>query len=86
MMMYNYACFVTVDGSEPAYGSVGYFKFSWSNECICTIVMAKVRLTPLNRTSLKTIPHIELNAAKLDVYLYLKITSEIDFQSNSVYF
>ena len=53
------------DGSKSAYGAIAYLRLSDSSSVCCSIVMAKVRLTPLNRSSLKTIPKIELNAAKV---------------------
>ena len=40
--------------------------------------MAKGRLTPISRSSLKTTPRIELNAAKLRVELYLQLKNELD--------
>ena len=50
--------------------------------------MAKTKLTPLNRSSLKTIPRIELNAAKMAVSLYLKLKQELcsDINIDSVTF
>lgn len=69
------------DGSEVAYGSVAYLRCIRDNNISSEIIMAKVRMTPLNRDSLKTIPRIELNAAKLAVSLYLKLKSEIDTYS-----
>ena len=49
--------------------------------------MSKSRLTPLDRKSLKTVPRIELNAAKLGVLLYEKIKEELPLQNvSSTYF
>ena len=50
------------------------------------MVMAKVHLTPLSRSSISTLPGIELNVAKLVVELRLRIVSEIQFHFGSVYF
>ena len=44
--------------------------------------MVKARMTPLNRNSLKTIPRIELNAARLAVCLYLKLKTELEIEFN----
>ena len=75
------------DGSEVAYGCVAYLRYEYFDGTLSSnIVMAKVRLTPLNRTSLKTIPRIELNAAKLAVSLYLKIVSELEIKIDRVMF
>lgn len=52
----------------------------------CSIVMATVPLTHLNKSSLRTVPRIERNAARLAVELYQKIVSEIQFNYNSIYF
>lgn len=53
------------DGSEVAYGAVAYLRFEYANGDVeATIVTSKSRLTPLNRSSMKTIPRIELNSAK----------------------
>lgn len=79
---------VFADGSEIAYGAVAYLRYESSFEVVTNIVMAKSRLTPLSRNSLKTIPRIELNAAKLAAQLYEKIKSELKsyLTLNSVYF
>ena len=49
---------------------------------------SKSRLTPIDRTSLKTIPRIELNATKVGVVLYQQLTRELTNISvtNGVYF
>ena len=39
--------------------------------------MAKAHLTPISRGALKTVPRIELNAAKVAVVLYQKIIKEL---------
>ena len=69
---------IFADGSNTAYGAVGYIRQVTDNHnTIVNIVMAKSRLTPLNRSSLKTTPRIELNAAKLALSLEEKLKSEI---------
>ena len=66
------------DGSNIAYGAVAYLRHTYISDVISTsIVMAKSKLTPLNRTSLKTVPRIELNAAKLAVQLYETLNIEL---------
>ena len=79
---------VFTDGSEIAYGAVAYLRYEDSSNKIHTsIIMSKSRLTPLDRKSLKTVPRIELNAAKLGVMLYEKIKEELPLQNvSSTYF
>ena len=68
---------IFADGSNTAYGAVGYIRHETENHItIVNIAMAKSRLTPLNRSSLKTTPKIELNAAKLAVILDEKLKSK----------
>lgn len=74
------------DGSETAYGSVAYVRCAKNGLIHTNIVMAKVRLTPVNRTSLKTVPRIELNAAKTAVSLYLKLSLELELKFDDVMF
>ena len=75
------------DGSETAYGACAYFRFSsFDGVVVCSLVMSKVRLTPLKKGSLRTIPRIELNSAKLAVQLYLKLKNEVTYEINSTYF
>lgn len=75
------------DGSELAYGSVCYLRIVDRNNGVnCSIVMAKVRLTPLDRASLKTVPRIELNAAKLSVLLYEQIRDKLDILIDDVFY
>ena len=75
-----------VDGSETGYGAVSYFKFLNTNCTKTSFVASKSRLTPLNNSTLRTIPRIELGAAKLGVELSLKICEEIYFDVNKHYF
>ena len=75
----NVQLHIFADGSEIAYGTVAYLRQEDSVEEISTsVVYAKARLTPLNRSSLKTTPRIELNAAKLAVILYNQIKKEFE--------
>ena len=74
------------DGSELAYGSVAYLRFVSGPEVQCCITMAMVRLVPLKKGSLKTIPRIELNAAKLSVSLFLKLKRELCLKLSRVFF
>ena len=66
------------DGSMICYGAVAYLRVVTKDQVKCSIVMAKARLTPLNKSSLKTVPRIELNSAKIAISLYQKIINEID--------
>ena len=71
------------DGSEKAYGAVAYARCLEDDGIVhCNIIMAKSRLVPLKKNTLKTIPRIELNAARLavQVYLILKRELTISFQ------
>lgn len=75
------------DASEVAFGSVGYLRCEDQNGKVqVSIVMAKVRLTPLNRAALKTVPRIELAAARLSVELYIKLNAELHIKFDNVYF
>ena len=69
---------IFADGSEVAYGSVAYFRFEYKNGTVSSaIIMSRARLTPIDKKSLKTVPRIELNAAKLAVKLYETIYREL---------
>lgn len=75
------------DGSMIAYGAVAYLRFEDHFGAVyCSIVMAKARLTPLNRASLKTVPRIELNAAKIAVSLQQRISTELEIKIDRVFF
>lgn len=66
------------DGSEAAYGAVSYVKITSSDDSICTMIVAsKSRVTPLNNSTLKTIPRIELAAAKLATELSNRVKEEL---------
>ena len=74
------------DGSEKAYGCVTYAKCFHSDDTVSTsIIASKSRLTPLNNTTLKTIPRIELCAAKLSVELAIKVKSELNEDATCVF-
>ena len=67
------------DGSLTAYGAVAYIRqIDSDGDIFVSIVMSKSRLTPLNRSSLKTTPRIELNAAKIGACLYQQISQELN--------
>jgi len=74
------------DGSEVAYGAVAYLRFTCKTAIVCRIVMSRVRQTPLNRTSLATVPRIELNSAKIAVELYLKLKSSLSLSIRETLF
>ena len=75
------------DGSMTAYGAVAYLRVKdcYSN-ITCSILMAKSRLTPIGKSSLKTVPRIELNAAKTAVILHQKIMQEMTVILTDVFF
>ena len=78
---------IFADGSELAYGCVAYLRITdVDGKVKSNILLAKVRLVPLKQNSLKTIPRIELNAAKLAVILYKKIEVESNFKFSKVHF
>lgn len=69
---------IFTDGSEVAYGAVAYLRYKDRDNNINTsIVLSKSRLTPIDRKSLKTVPRIELNAAKLGVIVLELIREEL---------
>ena len=78
---------IFADGSETAYGCVAYVRFLY-NDCSCssTVLASKSRLTPLNNSTLKTVPRIELCSAKLGVELSVKIIKELDYNFDNVKF
>ena len=82
----NVELHIFADGSQLAYGCVAYLRFENATEVKCTLAMAKVRLVPLKKGSLKTIPRIELNAAKLAVILFLKLDKELNLPFRCIYF
>ena len=79
------ALHIFCDGSLTAYGAAAYLRCSRSISS-CSIVLARVRLMPPSRASLRYVRHIELNAAKIGVELYLRIICEINYDVASVWF
>ncbi len=74
------------DGSKIAYGVVAYIRFVLNeSKFYCSSLMAKVRLTPLNNT-LKTIPRIELNAARLAITVQQILHRELELKIDAEYF
>lgn len=73
------------DGSQVAYGAVTYLKFCGGNTKT-SLLFAKARVTPLNNSTLKTIPRIELCAAKLAVESANKVRRELDLAIHRQYF
>jgi transposase InsO family protein len=70
---------VFCDGSETAYGAVAYLRYiTHKSVALSPPVFAKARLTPLNNTTLRTIPRIELCAAKLAVEIASILTNEME--------
>ena len=75
------------DGSLIAYGAVAYIRcIDVLGHIQSTIVMSRVRLTPINNSSLKTVPRIELNAARLAVYLEQIIRAELKLKVDKTVF
>ena len=75
------------DGSETAYASVAYIRFISEIGLIhCVPLLAKVRLNPLCNNTFKTIPRIELNAAKLSIILQQILREELDYSIDSYYY
>ena len=52
---------IFADASEKAYGAVAYIKTINNGNISCNFMLAKSRLTPINKPSL-TIPRLELEA------------------------
>lgn len=80
---------IFTDGSETAYGSVAYLKFIYGpldSDVSVSLVASKSRLTPLNNSTLKTVPRIELCSAKLGVELSCKLKEEFTYKIDSEYF
>jgi hypothetical protein len=72
---------VFCDGSETAYGAVAYLRME-SDSCIqvSSPIMAKSRLSPINNTTLKTVPRIELCGARMGVIILLTLKEELDLE------
>ena len=73
------------DGSETAYGCVAYTNFRYVDGTLsCSLVASKSRLTPLNNSTLKTVPRIELCGAKLAVELAVKLIKEFTYTFDNI--
>ena len=78
---------IFADGSEVAYGCVAYTNFVYeSGEISSSLLASKSRLTPLNNSTLKTVPRIELCSAKLAVEFSLKLVKELEYKFSSINF
>ena len=76
---------IFTDGGELAFGSVAFLRFGCEKDLNhVSLACSKSRLTPLNNKTLKTIPRIELCAAKLGVELSLKLQGEFRFEFSQV--
>ena len=74
------------DGSLTAYGAVAYLRtVGLDGNVSCKLIMAKVRQTPIDNGSLRTVPRIELNAAKVAVLLGVTIKKDILDSSRIIY-
>ena len=75
------------DGSNISYGCVAFLRTRMQDGSIYTnIVSACARMTPINRTSLRTTPRIELNSCKLSVCLLKRIVDELDIRIDKRFF
>ena len=71
------------DGSEEAYGCAAYVRWQLGDGSFwCSLIMAKSRISPLNRVS---IPQMELNGAVMNKRIREVITSESRFQFEKVH-
>ena len=77
---------IFVDGSESAYGTAAYLRTSSGTQHTSTLLASKGRVTPLNNSTLKTIPRVELSSAKLGVELALKLRAELSIKLDSVFY
>jgi hypothetical protein len=75
------------DGSETAYGAIAYMRSVAQDGTVSIApILAKVRLTPLANTALKTIPRIELNAARISIILKQILDRELKLPIDKEYF
>ena len=76
------------DGSEVAYAAIAYLRFSFYelDRHTCYFVAAKTCLVPLKTSAMRTIPRIELSAAKLATILSLSIRRELEYNIDRVIF
>ena len=72
------------DASEQAYGCVSYLRLIDKDfNCHCSIVLAKCRLTPIQRV---TVPRLELNAATLSIKHDQVLRQELRLNQVASYF
>ena len=71
------------DASEKANGAVAYIKTINNGNVNCNFVLAKSRLTPINKPSL-TIPRLELEAALIAARLVKIIVQEIKITVSNI--
>lgn len=77
---------IFADGSEKAYAAVAYLRYEGpGSRYHCSLVAALGRLVPLGNNVLKTIPRIELNAAKLAVILMRKLQVNMDLEIDKTF-
>ena len=72
---------IFADASEKAYGAVAYIKAI--NNVSCNFVLAKSRLTPINKPSL-TIRRLELEAALIVARRFKTIVQEIKIPVSNI--
>ena len=78
---------VFCDGSLTAYCAVAYERWiDCYGEIACGLIASKTRQTPVAGGVCRTIPRIELNAAKLAVTLAERIKRESNVEFNHTYF
>jgi len=78
---------VFCDGSEIAYGAVAYVAFLSADEVVVSSpVLVKARLTPLGNSTLKTVPRIELCAAKLAIDVFECLLRNLEFSLMMYFF
>ena len=82
----NIELHIFCDGSLTAYGAVAYARFYNVDDVHCSLIMSKSRQTPINNNSLRTVPCIELNAAKLAVCLRIPVVNELRLEFGGEYF
>ena len=69
------------DGSEKAYGTVAYLRSIEDDYTSnSSLIASKSRVTPINNSTLKTVPRIELCSAKLAIELSQKLQNELEYK------
>lgn len=83
----QYQLHIFCDGSLVAFGAVAYIRAcNERGQVHCSLIMSKARQTPINNKSLKTVPRIELNAARLAVNIYRLLKKELHISFEGEYF